>query len=254
MQLHILGSGGYHPSAKRHTLCSVVPEIGLVLDAGTAFFRLARFLDERPWNVFLTHAHLDHIIGLTYYWGLTQQRQIGPISVWGSEKTLKAVQNLLFSEPLFPKTPPYQFVPISAGENVTIETHRSECDAILVRPISLAHPGGSLGYRFQMGSQSVAYITDTTVEALPAYREVIRGVDVLIHEAFYPGGYEELAEKTGHVTISQAAQVARDTGVKRLVIVHLNPLLDCDGKKEQDEAARVFPQTIVATDNCVVEI
>jgi len=254
MKLHILGSGGYHPSPKRHTLCCIIPEAGLILDAGTAFFRLDRFLDEKPWNVFLTHAHLDHIIGLTYYWGLAQQRDIGSISVWGGENTLNAVRNLLFSEPLFPKIPPYQFNPISPDENVTIRTHRPACDTILVRPVTLAHPGGSLGYLFQMGARSVAYITDTTVEALPAYREVIQGFDVLIHEAFYPTGYEDLAQKTGHVTILQAAQVAQDTGVKRLVIVHLNPLLDCDGETELDEALRIFPETIVATDNCVVEI
>ncbi len=254
MELHILGSGGYHPSSKRHTLCSVIPEAGLILDAGTAFFRLARFLDGKPWNIFLTHAHLDHVVGLTYYWGLAQQREIGPMSVWGGDTALRAVKELLFSQPLFPKVPPYEFIPVSPGESVVITTQRAGYESVSVIPVPLSHPGGALGYRFQIGGRSVAYITDTTLEALPVYGAVIQDVDLLIHEAFYPSGYEEMAQKTGHVTVAQAAEVARQVGAKRLVIAHLNPIVDCDGEKEQHEVACIFSNTIIATDNLVVEI
>lgn len=254
MQLHILGSGGYHPSSKRHTLCSVVPEVGLILDAGTAFFRLDRFLDERPWNIFLTHAHLDHIIGLTYYWGLTQQREVGPITIWGSEDTLRAVKELLFSEPLFPKMPPYQFVPISSYDGLIVNTERAGYDAIRVLPVSLSHPGGAMGYRFEIAGRSIAYITDTTLVAAPNYLKVIQNVDVLIHEAFYPAGYEEMAERTGHVTLRQAVQVAQDARAKRLIVVHINPVIDFDQHEQRGKIAEIIPDVVIARDNLVVEI
>jgi len=63
-----------------------------------------------------------------------------------------------------------------------------------------------------------------------------------------------MAQRTGHVTVAQAAEVARQVRAKRLVIVHLNPIVDCDGEKEQDEVARIFSNTVIATDNLVVNI
>lgn len=254
MQLHILGSGGYHPSSTRHTLCSVIPEAGLILDAGTAFFRLQPFLDGGPWHIFLTHAHLDHIVGLTYYWSLSQQSKIGPITVWGSENTLRAVKELLFSEPLFPKMPPYQFVSVYPQKVLTIDAERPGCKAFQAMPISLSHPGGSLGYLFQIHGKSVAYITDTTLEAMPTYHKAIQNVDILLHEAFYPTGYEEMAQRTGHVTIRQAAEVAQSVGAKRLIVVHINPLINCDPDQWQAELNEIFPHGIIATDNLVVDI
>ena len=33
MKLHLLGTTGYHPNARRHTACLMLPEQGIVLDA-----------------------------------------------------------------------------------------------------------------------------------------------------------------------------------------------------------------------------
>ena len=35
MKLVLLGTTGYHPSDRSHTLCMVIPECGIMLDAGT---------------------------------------------------------------------------------------------------------------------------------------------------------------------------------------------------------------------------
>jgi len=122
-----------------------------------------------------------------------------------------------------------------------------------VVPVPLSHPGGALGYRFDIAGRSIAYITDTTLEAASAYLKVIQNVDVLIHEAFYPGGYEEMAQRTGHVTIRQAAQVAQSAGAKRLIIVHVNPVIDFN-QDQREGIAATFPEVIIASDNLVVEI
>ena len=66
MQLHLLGTTGYHPNARRHTACLMLPEQGIVLDAGTGMFRVRSRLKTRELDIFLTHAHLDHVVGLTY--------------------------------------------------------------------------------------------------------------------------------------------------------------------------------------------
>ena len=66
MQLLLLGTTGYHPNDRRQTPCLLLPERGVMLDAGTGLYRAARYLQTPHLDVFLTHAHLDHVIGLTY--------------------------------------------------------------------------------------------------------------------------------------------------------------------------------------------
>ena len=71
MKLVLLGTTGYHPSDRRQTPCLLLPECGVMLDAGTATYRAADYLQTSELDIFLTHAHLDHIIGLTYLFSVT---------------------------------------------------------------------------------------------------------------------------------------------------------------------------------------
>src|SRR5262245_34247263 len=66
MKLVMLGTGGYFPTSRRHTACLMLPEIGVVLDAGSGMCRIGEFLQTGHLDIFLTHAHLDHVAGLTY--------------------------------------------------------------------------------------------------------------------------------------------------------------------------------------------
>ncbi len=250
MRVIILGSGGYHPNNERHTLCLVLPEAGLILDAGTAFFRLADYLDQRRWDVFLTHTHLDHIIGLTYYWSLTRQTKLGEMVVHGLEEKLEAVRTHLFADPLFPKMPPYRFEPLDGHPRFLLE--RTGWPSTEIRYFPLDHPGGSIGYRFDWSDRSLAYVTDTTARAAASYLPHIRGVDLLLHECHFPTGCEDLAAKTGHVTRAQVERVASEAGAKRLVLLHRNPIED-DRSSQTSDAAGTDSPSLVAHDGLVVE-
>ncbi|HEY5311264.1 MAG TPA: ribonuclease Z, partial [Pirellulales bacterium] len=61
MKLIVLGSTGYHPNDLRQTACVMLPEIGVVLDAGTGMYRVGPLLCTDELHIFLSHAHLDHI-------------------------------------------------------------------------------------------------------------------------------------------------------------------------------------------------
>src|SRR5262249_57614308 len=67
MQIHFLGSGGYRANERRHTMCVMLPEAGVVFDAGTGAFRVAERVVTDELHLFLSHAHLDHIVGLSYF-------------------------------------------------------------------------------------------------------------------------------------------------------------------------------------------
>ena len=92
MKLHLLGTAGYHPNQRRHTACLMLPELGIVLDAGTAMFRVRDFLQTSRLDIFLTHAHLDHIVGLTYLLDVLYDKPMKQVTVYGAADKLAAIE------------------------------------------------------------------------------------------------------------------------------------------------------------------
>ncbi|MDE5586204.1 MAG: ribonuclease Z, partial [Muribaculaceae bacterium] len=66
--------------------------------------------------------------------------------------------------------------------------------------------------------RSYAHISDTAY--MPGLAEKIRGVDLLFHETTYLSSDADKAKERGHSTAAQAAKVALDAGVKRLLTGH----------------------------------
>ena len=69
MRLHFLGTAGYHPNRRRDTACLMIPEAGILLDAGTGIFRARDLIGTPTLDIFLSHVHLDHSVGLTFLLG-----------------------------------------------------------------------------------------------------------------------------------------------------------------------------------------
>lgn len=93
--------------------------------------------------------------------------------------------------------------------------------------------------------RKVVYTGDTTPsEDLVAFA---RGADVLIHDATAETSLEEKANRYGHSTGRQAALVAKDAGVGRLVLTHFSPRYE-DAAPILADAISVFPNTVLAED------
>lgn len=93
--------------------------------------------------------------------------------------------------------------------------------------------------------RSYAFVSDTA--KLERIIEIIKGVDLLYHEATYADDGKKRAKETGHSTARQAAEIAKAANVKKLIIGHysnrygnLDLLLD--------QAKEVFPETYLAID------
>jgi ribonuclease Z len=246
MNVEFLGTAGYHPNESRHTSCIYVPdaapECSFILDAGTGIFRLiGRPLPARL-NIFLTHAHLDHVAGLTFLLDILLHKQC-EVTLFGTQKTLDTVTNDLFDSPLFPLPWGHALRPISENDEFEVE-------GVRVRTCPLTHPGGSMAYRFDWQDRSLAYVTDTAGDG--RYIDLIRGADLLIHERNFSDELHEIADASGHCTSSAVIKVARASAVKRIALTHFNPLVECD-VAEEAELLTEFPDTIFAYDKLQLE-
>ena len=99
--------------------------------------------------------------------------------------------------------------------------------------------------------RSYAYVSDTAV--FPGEAEVLKDVTVLYHEATFLQEHEDKAAARFHSTTLQAARVALDAGVSRLLIGHYSSR-NLDHRLYEAECRTVFPETYAALDGDVFEI
>jgi len=243
MRLQFLGTGGYHPNERRHTASLILPEIGVVFDAGSSFFRVESRLETNELDIFLTHAHLDHIQGLTFFIVPLLKGIVSHCRIHASPKTIAAVRQHLFAEDVFPVLPAYEFVELA--ERIELPSGG------VITHVPLKHPGGSLGFKLEVAGRRLAYITDTTVDG--SYTDFIQGVDVLIHECYFPDELAEWCEKTGHSHTTQVATLARDANVGRLYLTHIDPQRPDDDPIGIRTARAIFPATTLAEDLMEIE-
>ena len=82
--------------------------------------------------------------------------------------------------------------------------------------------------------------------------EVCQGLDTLVSESTYIHEDAEMAHKFGHITARQAAELAKQAGVKRLLLTHLSRRY-----RERDvirEARATFPNSFVARDFDIYQV
>ena len=82
--------------------------------------------------------------------------------------------------------------------------------------------------------------------------KIVEGADLLAIEATYMETDSDLAKRHGHITAVLAARLARNAGVKQLVIHHVSrryPARDILA-----EASAIFPDTVVANDFDVLRV
>lgn len=127
---------------------------------------------------------------------------------------------------------------IHRGKRVTLPDGREIGPEGLVGP---ARPG-----------RTVVYSGDT--RPCPGLREAARGADLLIHEATFGADEAARAVETGHSTAGEAALLAREAGVRRLVLTHISARYNREAPELLAEATAVFPATSIARDGLSVDV
>lgn len=227
MRVQCLGTTGYHPSPSRHTACYYLPEQSILLDAGTGTFRLVDCLLKEPkesLTVLLSHAHLDHVVGLTFLLDVMAVTELSEVRVIGEQAKIEAVREHLYNELLFPVKPTFKF------ESLEEHTAGLAIGDTKVDWFPLDHPGNSVGYHLEIQEAKkvsrLAYVTDTVSSRDAPYIERIRDVDLLLHECYFGNDQQELAITTGHSWISEVREIVRQVKASKTILIHINPLAE----------------------------
>jgi phosphoribosyl 1,2-cyclic phosphodiesterase len=221
----------------------------VILDAGTGIRELGRALmarasgggassDSIAADIFLTHAHWDHIQGIPFFAPIFQPGN--HFTIWGS-KTLETSIDRVIRDQMSPVVFPVSFEELSARIDFReIAEERCVGNGYEVTAFAVQHPGGALGYRFASGKavgkdrgRSFVYISDNelaeheTYKTRPEWREelveFVRGAAVLIHDATYTSAEYERHRGWGHSTHEEVVGLALDAGVEQLVLFHHRP-------------------------------
>ncbi len=247
MKIHFLGTTGYHPNNRRHTACLMIPELGLVFDAGTGIFRARPLVETSTIDILMSHIHLDHSVGLTFLLDVLYEKEVD-VCVHMDESKVDVLRDHLYHELLFPVKPDYEF------KGLVNDQWQTLASGARYQAFVLNHPGGSHGFLLEHNAKTIAYVTDTTATADADYIDKIQNVDLLIHECYFPDGYEELAKLTGHSCLTPVAEVAAKSNAKSLVLVHINPLNESDQPLDLESIHSIYRDVQVAEDHLVIEV
>ena len=188
----------------------------LVLDAGTGLRRLSARLGGAAFrgSILLSHLHWDHVQGLPFFTAGDRDDAIVQLFMPEQGDPIGVLSRAM-SPPHFPIGPEglrgsWGFAGMAPG------CHRIEGFDVLA--LDIAHKGGrTFGYRIEDGRGSIAYLPDHALwlgtggrsEADTAnVRELVTGVDVLIHDAQFLEAERHVAVAYGHSTIEAAMALA----------------------------------------------
>lgn len=247
MKIIFLGTNGWYDTQTGNTLSVLIAarEYNIVLDAGNGFTKLDRVLsNSHPVFLFLSHFHLDHLIGLHTLIKFSFTQKLTLAGPKGTEKVLRALLKQPFTAPL---------------DRLSYETEILELPGsedrfpFNVKAMGLIHPPLSMGYRFLVDGKKIAYCPDT------GYCEnavtLAKGADLLISEcSFLPG---ENSADWPHLNPQSAARIAKEAGAARLALVHFDAAKYTTlalREKAEKEAQKIFPDTVACEDDLVMEL
>jgi phosphoribosyl 1,2-cyclic phosphodiesterase len=212
----------------------------VILDAGTGIRELGRSLLERSngsgitGDIFLTHAHWDHIQGLPFFQPIF--RKGNHFTIWGSRSLQTSIDRVVRDQ-MSPVVFPVSFEELQARiEFQELSEERRGGRGYHVSAIQVRHPGGALGYRFTDGdddSRALVYVSDNELNPEARYDdppdwrrrlvEFTRGASVLVHDTMYTADEYPAFIGWGHSTYEDAIDLAIEAEVERLVLFHHRP-------------------------------
>ena len=161
MKLRILGCSGGIGGDLRTT--SMLLDDDILIDAGTGVSDLSRPELLQIDAIFVTHAHLDHVVSIPFLVDTVGWQRTEPITVYALQETLDSLAAHLFNWTMWPDfrqipdagSPSLRFSPVRVGEPVVLGGRR-------ITAIPANHVVPAVGYHLDSGAGSLVFTGDTT--------------------------------------------------------------------------------------------
>ena len=227
MKITLLGTGdAFSSDGRASTSILIDGSVKILLDCSPQAIHSLRKIDYAINNleyVFITHLHGDHAGGLPLLVLNLMHKEQGEIYVSGPEG-LEDFINSTYSK----------FYGIGDWKSVVKIKDLSDKFPFEFEYMEGKHSIKDYIYKIKIDGKEIVYTGDTSRVDLSKFAE---GVDYLFHEAADLN--QDRAQKYGHTTPFQAAEVAKEANVKNLVLVH-RPYFD---KTTQDKVKKIFANT-----------
>jgi ribonuclease BN (tRNA processing enzyme) len=216
-------------------------------------------------SVFITHHHSDHnadygnLLLLAWTAGLRTR-----VDTWGPPPLERMTRlflemNAFDIETRIADEGRVPLAPLIHAHELTKPGVVTQDQNVKVTAALVNHPPvtPSFGYRFDAADRSIVISGDTT--PTKSMIELAAGADVLVHDALFEAGVDRIAARvpnatalkrsilSHHTTAEDAGRVAKQAGVKKLVLSHLVPPDDPEITEQMwiDAARRQFDGEIV---------
>jgi ribonuclease BN (tRNA processing enzyme) len=211
MKIRFLGTNGWFSTDTGNTACALMEseECYIVLDAGDGIYKLDRYIKtEKPIHLFLSHLHLDHILG---FHQLNKFRFKQTLTIHGLKGTRENLQIIRH-----PYTIPFSDLPFPVKIHELKEGRHSNPFPFTCK--LLFHSDPCLGYRLELDGKVITYCTDTGV--CDSLYELAQDASLLITECSLKPGQD--AGGWPHLNPREAANAAKQAKVEQLVLTHFD--------------------------------
>lgn len=254
MKIVFLGTNGWYTTPTGNTPCILIDSKDhyVIFDAGNGLYQIDQYITEnKPIFLFISHFHIDHISGLHTLAKFSFPQGIDIFVAKGRKKDFDEFVR-----------PPYTIGFTSDKNNINnLQTNIrlqevEEGKNMLPIPVTcqkLYHAYIDHGYRVVIEGKEIAYSGDTGIGE-HSYT-LFKHADLLIHECSWKEKKPD--NQWGHVDPMSVAHLAKDTGVKQLVLTHFDAsqYTDIVMRDEVEQKAKtIFPNTTAAKDGMVIEL
>jgi len=247
MKVIFLGTNGWYDTETGNTVCTLIEaeDYFIILDAGNGIYKLDQHIrNQKPIYLFLSHFHLDHIVGLHI---LNKFNFSQGVNIYGQVGT-KDILGTIITEPY---TVPISKLPFKVEVHELSEGLHNI--PFLVECKSLLHSSKCLGYRFALDGKIITYIPDTGIcdNAI----ELAENADLLIAECSFKIGQRNAEWQ--HLNPEDAIKIAKEARAKKLALVHFDANVYCSLEERievQERMVKIFKNLRVMFDNMGIGI
>lgn len=200
MKIKVIGcSGGELPG---HHIPAFLLNKDTLFDAGS----FTEVLNEKGQfaikNIFVTHAHLDHLRGIPFLAeNIFMRKKNLRVNIFSTARVLGTMKRHLFNNSIWPDfttipdpdNPILNLIKVKVGESTKLNNY-------VITPYAVNHVVPAVGYLVENGKRRLFYTGDMAPSSKTLQTIGKKKIHCLIIDVSFPNNMEETAVRLGHLT------------------------------------------------------